>query len=405
MLARTPHSLLLRRRPSRRGLGRAFSLNPQSGRREPQSAGTLPVSRLLTPSLGSILLPLTLLLLTLGGGLRLPAQEAPPTDVDDRPETALPSEHEAEPPSGEGSDNDFVRFRDLGTTPEGRRGRLETAVASFERDDGARVDLIGAVHIGDPGYYEALERRFATYDKLLYELIKPEGVEFAPGEGGGGLVSGLQNGLKNVLELEFQLDGIDYRRSNFVHADVSPDEFLRLQRERGESFFTLFLRLTRAELARQRGGGNPFTGLSLLLAFASPDRASALRWSLAGQLEDMERLMAGLEDGGHESVIVVARNKVALRRLREVLGSGHKRIGIFYGAAHMPDMAARLVEELGFRRGPVNWLTAWDIHKKVRRARKPREETNPASDSDSSGSPAQPAPPGPEDAPPRKSCP
>lgn len=303
------------------------------------------------------------------------------------------------------SEDDFVRFRELGETTEGRRGRLETALATYERDDGARVDLIGAVHVGDTNYYAQLQRRFATYDRLLYELIKPDDLVITPGSEaplarGGGMLSALQRGLKNLLDLDFQLDAIDYRRANFVHADVSPDQFMRLQRERGESFFTLFFRLVRAELARQEAGeADPFSGLRLLLSLASSDRAGALKWALASELKDMERMMAGLEAGEQESVIVVARNKVALRRLREVLGRGHKRVGIFYGAAHMPDMARRLVEEFGFWRTEVVWLSAWDIHQRIRKPTPrgdspppPRRDSGEGSGAESAADPSEAKP-------------
>ena len=32
----------------------------------------------------------------------------------------------------------------------------------------------------------------------------------------------LQNGMKDMLELEHQLQHIDYHKDNFVHADMSP---------------------------------------------------------------------------------------------------------------------------------------------------------------------------------------
>ena len=47
-----------------------------------------------------------------------------------------------------------------------------------------------------------------------------------PGDSGSNHpISLLQNGMKDLLELEFQLKGIDYTRKNMVHADMSPDQF------------------------------------------------------------------------------------------------------------------------------------------------------------------------------------
>ena len=42
--------------------------------------------------------------------------------------------------------------------------------------------------------------------------------------------------------------------------------------------------------------------------------------------------------------------------------TGKKRIGVFYGAAHMPDFEKRLTSDFGLKRKTVTWQTA--IHPK-----------------------------------------
>src|SRR5437667_98574 len=59
---------------------------------------------------------------------------------------------------------------------------------------------------------------------------------------GAGAIGGLQTMLKNTLELDFQLDAIDYTRPNFVHADLDVETFNALQEKRGESLFGMMLR-------------------------------------------------------------------------------------------------------------------------------------------------------------------
>ncbi len=79
--------------------------------------------------------------------------------------------------------------------------------------------------------------------------------------------------------------------------------------------------------------------------------------------------MAGVvvdEDGKRkESVIVTDRNRKAIQVLKRELAKDRKRLCIFYGAAHMPDLEQRLVD-LGFTKKSQRWLTAWDV-----RAKKP----------------------------------
>ena len=50
-----------------------------------------------------------------------------------------------------------------------------------------------------------------------------------------------------------------------------------------------------------------------------------------------------------------------MKVFQQELVKGHKRIGIFYGAAHMPDFERRLTEEFGMRLQSEKWLTAWDL--------------------------------------------
>src|SRR4051794_18680136 len=56
---------------------------------------------------------------------------------------------------------------------------LQTAILSFQGPKGATVDLVAAVHVGDAAYYTALEQRFGAYQKVLYELVKPEEMDIA----------------------------------------------------------------------------------------------------------------------------------------------------------------------------------------------------------------------------------
>src|ERR1700722_12991895 len=132
--------------------------------------------------------------------------------------------------------------------PAGHELALQTGIVRFEGDAGAHqglvVDLIGAVHVGEKSYYEALNKQFQTYDAVLYEMVAPEGTKVPKGsKPGGHPVSYLQNGLKDLLGLEHQLEYIDYTRPNLVHADMSPDDFAKSMQDRGESVGTIMLKM------------------------------------------------------------------------------------------------------------------------------------------------------------------
>jgi hypothetical protein len=258
----------------------------------------------------------------------------------------------------------FVRLR---RDAAGRPLALETAVVGYTAASGlwrgVRVDLIGAVHVGEKEYYEQLNRRFRSYDALLYELVLPEGSgPPSPGaaSGGANVVSAMQVGMKSLLGLEFQLDCVDYSRPNFVHADLSRDEFAKSMKDRGESFFQLFLRMMGQAIAAQSNDPGRVTDLRLLMALLSKDRARRLKEIMAEEFENLESDLNVL-DGPNGSTIITERNKRALDVLSDAMRSGKKRIGIFYGAGHLPDMERRLCKDFGFREVDRRWLAAWRL--------------------------------------------
>jgi len=278
---------------------------------------------------------------------------------------------------------------------------LDTSIVRFVPTDeklakaGVTVDLIGAIHIGDKAYFQKLDDSFKKYDALLFEMVaekdevgdapnrwkeraepslKPRGDGVvAPSvpedrgfEAGMRVIGGMQLGAKDLLGLSFQLDWIDYDAPNMVHADMSPEEFAQAMKDRGESFFTMFMQLFMEALAQQRankqGGAND---LALLIAFFSSNRELALKRVMAQQFAttDIFNNLGG-EKG---TTIITERNLIALEVLRDQLAKGKKRIGIFYGAGHLADFSRRLVDDFGMKFTGEKWVEAWDLRAKPRR--------------------------------------
>ena len=277
---------------------------------------------------------------------------------------------------------------------------LDTSIIRFVPTDeklakaGVTVDLIGAIHIGDQAYFQKLDKSFKQYDALLYEMVAEKdetggapqrwedrdqpgtGTAQAPRktsvseeksfEAGMTMIGGMQLGAKDMLGLAFQLDGINYNAPNMVHADMSPEEFAQKMKDRGESFFTMFMELFMQGLAQQRankqGGASD---VALLFAFFSSDRELALKRVLAKQFAEVDILdMLGGEKG---STIITERNLIALDVLSKQLAKGKKRIGIFYGAGHLGDMSRRLVSDFGMKFTGEKWVEAWNLRSKPRR--------------------------------------
>ncbi len=258
-----------------------------------------------------------------------------------------------------------LRFLRLTPDDDGEPKALEVVIvrcAPVERDSAEPVvDLISAVHVAEPEYYSQLNREFPKYDAVLYELVAPEGAQVPKGgHRTTNPVSFIQRGLTDLLELQFQLEGIDYTGENLVHADMSPEQFAHSMRERGESFGDIFFRMMGYNMARQSEGAGTTSDAQLLRALFSGNRAMALRRVMAEQFETMQGAFRVI-DGPDGSTLIAERNKVALDVLRKELDAGRRKVAIFYGAGHMDDIVVRLRENFGLAPVGVRWLTAWKL--------------------------------------------
>lgn len=300
--------------------------------------GPLMKRYLLSALLLAILLPLAVL---------AKAQER---DVEKRKDAAAPAD-----------ETKFVRLkRDEQRQPLA----METAVVRYASPErpGVEIDLVGAVHVGDKEYYDELNQLFEKYEVVLYELVAPEGTRIPKGGRKGTSahpIGAMQDGMSTILELSHQLACVDYSQPNLVHADMSPEEFAQSMEERGESFFQLFLRLMGTGIAQSAAGAGA-NDAQLLMALFAPDRAQKLKTIMAQQFDTLDGAMAVL-DGPGGSAILTERNKRCFVVLDKQLAAGKKKIAIFYGAAHLPDMERRLINDYGLQRTKESWLAAWRL--------------------------------------------
>ena len=278
------------------------------------------------------------------------------------------------------------RFLRLRRDAEGRPLALQTSLTRYEDADRKTVvDLIGAVHIGETGYYKRLNKQFTLYDAVLYELVAPTGTRVPRGERPpGNPIAWLQQTAQNLLGLESQLEQIDYQRDNFVHADLSPQQIGDKMRERGDTPLTLGLTAL-AEMLREQ---NRAAADATEAPSAGEVGLEAMSWEdlvdLLGDPLQLKQLLAeqfaqsGALDGGLgpslNRLLIGDRNQAAMDVLHRELDRGKRKIAIFYGAAHLPDLDQRIVNELGFERTHHVWVDAWDLT----RAPQPSQAANPA---------------------------
>ncbi len=281
-----------------------------------------------------------------------------------------PSDAKSAANSGDSKKTDDVdgqSFLRIKKTENGDPESLQVAIARYTFDQGefkgAYVDLIGAVHVGTKEYYQELNKRFKTYDAMLYELVADPSAnkpDKRAKRGGFNPLGSLQTGMKDVLQLKFQLDEVDYNQANFVHADISGEDFLEDMKQRGDSFIGMFARMMGAGLVAQNSKKGTAQQTELFAAMLSKDPIK-LRRVMADQFESMDSQMAGLAHKDGKSTLLTERNTKAFQVMEKEMKKGKKKLAIFYGAGHLLDMHQRLIRDYKTTQTNLEWLDAWPL--------------------------------------------
>lgn len=237
------------------------------------------------------------------------------------------------------------------------------------------VDFIGAVHLGETEYFTELNNLFTQYDVVLFELVgDPTKLAHIKVARKPSLLGSVQQKFADLLGLSFQLDEIDYTQPNFKHADMTPEQLSDAMDARGESAFTMILKVLKLsfdpELQKelQRTGYtskvlDQMSPLSLLLRGPTDEERAELKRYMAHSLVSSDKVLSALE-GVAGGVLIADRNAVAVEKVKEQLDAGVKKIAVYYGVGHLPDMDKRFREGVGVRLASTWWTPAWRLGKK-----------------------------------------
>jgi hypothetical protein len=269
---------------------------------------------------------------------------------------------------------------------------LETLSAEYQpaSGDGPSIWLIGVAHLGTTEYYAALQRRLDAQDAVLFEGVGAEKLT----EGVKPDTSaGLQGQLARALGLVSQLDAIDYKRSHFINSDLTPENLNQALERRAEAVEAKETNAPdpKAEskdgedkaqkpkmkvdtetfnqlMGALHGQGEMAESLSAMttLMGSSPEMREMTKLTLiealgqAVELIDLAKAMSPDIQNLFE-VLITERNEHVVQQLKQQLarlGSG-KSVAVFYGAAHMDEIAKRLTADLNYRRVSESWDTAF----------------------------------------------
>lgn len=295
------------------------------------------------------------------------ANAANPSDSND-------SADRANSPQNADSNGDGALWLKLDRNERGVPLRLATSIVRFEgefqADDGetrsVSVDLIGAIHLGEAAYYERLNAEFKEYETVVFELVAEEGFDVkdlaaakeAKKQGPASPLDAiplLQESFADALGLANQVDGIDYSAPNLKRGDADADDFL-VRLTTGGDIPDYFLNSAFASLFSSDSGRAEGWALASLWA---KDKRLVLRRFLADELARTE--LASKPDE-KETALIHFRNEIAINVAKKELEAGKTKIAVFYGAAHLDDLARRVETTLkNPRRSEPRWLTAWSM--------------------------------------------
>ncbi|KAJ4749801.1 Thermosome subunit gamma [Rhynchospora pubera] len=305
-------------------------------------------------------------------------------------------------------------------------GELQTSIVSYKKmlpwrsiNSRLQVDLVSTIHIADIRYYKILQERLASYDCVLYELVKlgdnseqqrilegELGMEREPNKEGYNIPFSILFLLFSSLDLFMQQDCLNMKGRNWYNADLDAKTIQRLEERRktllaavgdavgsaqksdfGSSSVQFSSNSFRSKVPRGSKVVNRPLVLSLILflMYSSPDEdeqhmddfghifrevlelgiGSALKAFWARSLTSAKNRSASriYRDPNRNSVIIGERNKAAMEELKRAISRGEKKIAILYGAWHMPDFDRRLRQEFKMVPTNVDWVTAWSIRR------------------------------------------
>ncbi len=243
------------------------------------------------------------------------------------------------------------------------------------------VWLVGVSHVGETNYYRTLQKFLDKQALVLFEGVgyDPRVGFKAPKDSEDSESAGLQATLAESLGLAFQLEAIEYDRSNFRNSDISLRDLERLLTPEPEEGSVAgnpgsggetnpeFVALLEAM------DGSSWTGKLLHMGIkflgANPKLKAMTRLMLVemlGQIEGDIAQLQGVPPDLQElmRVLIQSRNKVVLEDVRKAIQkkSPPTSVAVFYGAAHMADMEKRLKAEFDMDSEEETWFSAVSLN-------------------------------------------
>jgi hypothetical protein len=260
---------------------------------------------------------------------------------------------------------------------------LQIAVRKFApaRRSEPAVLLAAVSHIGEPDYYAALQKQLDPQTLVLFEGV---GHAAEPGETNRGQpppppaevshrkdLSSLQTTMASSLGLVFQLEAIDYDRTNFRSSDLSIPQIRNLVAQQSVAPGQVSAAQSFESLLQTMQGGSLFDAvlkLGLRYLTVNPRLQALAKIALIDALAQIQGDLAQLQGMPPDikqlfEVLLQRRNQKVLADLKTEIKTRKPpcSVAVFYGAGHMSDLENQLRTQLGYRPVDQVWLTAFSV--------------------------------------------
>lgn len=240
---------------------------------------------------------------------------------------------------------------------------LETAVKTYRaKDEELSVVLCGTVHHALPDYYRSIKEKMKSMDVVLYELM----------------VDWDLLGFFDCKTLGYLYLKVYFKSFNFLASELK--KFL----EYNPSIISqnkALLKVTSIDPGWKRCDYtlpeivHHLNRLYIQSPLKMTDDIRKLilrdrRWREIEKNTDRESfntaysdwtLSKTIEELFSDRIFMEMRNQRVKTRIYDYICRGYTKIGIVYGAAHIPSLEEFLIGELGLENTDENWLKAWEF--------------------------------------------
>jgi len=229
---------------------------------------------------------------------------------------------------------------------------LYTAVKTYEeKQNNLEVKLAGDIHFGKETYFKNMIKALNTQDKILYEQVASEKLLLKEKFSIPYLMmistKKYYKSLKTNLGLSYRPEVLEKilkdenLKEKWEHCDITAKEFINHEKTDEEIIKYLGAILT--------------TPLACLLSKKSPETVKMMMAKAIGK--------ANLNLG--DTIIGFREKKVKARLKKLCKTKTDYKIGVFYGAGHMPSLSDYLTKNLGFEKKDEKWFKAFDAENKL----------------------------------------